>query len=59
MPRWTVGDGDHEFVVEVTREGQVTLDITGGGPFVVSPESAEEVRAKIGAAIGAARAPRS
>lgn len=57
MARWSVVDGDQEYVVETTPNHLVSLGTADGRPFVVAPERAEEVRLKIGAAIGVARGP--
>jgi hypothetical protein len=55
MARWTVDDGGHEFIVQALPSRQVSLGTSDGLPFVVAPKLAEEIRIKIGLAIGVAR----
>ncbi len=53
MARWTVVQGEQEFTIDVTGD-RISLDIPTGGPFNVDIEGAQEIRIKLGAAIGAA-----
>lgn len=54
MARWTVGQGDHVLIIEVTDEREIKFDIPRG-PVVVDADTAQEYRIKIGAAIGLAQ----
>lgn len=56
MPRWTVGRGDSQLILDVTGD-QISLDVPSGLPFVADVETAQDLRMKLGAAIGAALGP--
>lgn len=54
MARWTVVRGEQRLTIDVIGD-RISLDIPTGGPLDADTEAAQEVRAKLGAAIGAAR----
>jgi hypothetical protein len=54
MAKWTVGDGDDQFVIEV-RDQAITLSIPSGKPIAATPAQAQDIRAKIAIAIGIAQ----
>jgi hypothetical protein len=56
MARWTVVRGEQQLTIDVTGD-QIALDIPTDGPFTADTNTAQEIRTKLGAAIGAAQGP--
>jgi hypothetical protein len=56
MDRWTVVEGEQEFVIEsIDPGGQFQLYSASGEPFVTSAAGLRDLRRKIGVAIGIAQ----
>lgn len=58
MARWTVSRGDAIVEIEVTDD-KITIDVPSGVPFTADIATVEEIRSKLGAAIGVAQQPRN
>lgn len=56
MATWTIRRDDALVVIDVAGD-QITVNVPSGVPFTADVETAEEIRLKLGAAIGAARQP--
>lgn len=54
MAKWTVGEGDAVMVIEVTDDGHISVDIPSRQPIIADPGTAEDMRSRLGAAIGIA-----
>lgn len=53
MARWTVSVGDEDIiVVERTAAGDVAIDIPSHRPVIADRQSVEDLRLKLGAALG-------
>jgi hypothetical protein len=52
MTRWTVSVGDDAIVIETDDKGQVIVDIPARKPLLLDRRKVEEIRLKLGAAIG-------
>lgn len=51
MARWTVIDGDQEFVIEAAVADQVTMRTPSGESFVMARPTVEDLRRKLALAI--------
>jgi hypothetical protein len=56
MAKWTIGNGDDRFVIEVI-DRRITLAIPSGKPIEASPEAAQDLCTKLGFAINLATHP--
>ena len=55
MAKWTIGDETVPDVVIEVADGGVSIHMPSPDPVVFTTKQAEEIRAVLGAAIGAAR----
>lgn len=54
MAEWRVVVGDDVMIIQVTEAGLISVDIPSGRPIIADPGTAEDMRIKLGAAIGVA-----
>jgi hypothetical protein len=56
MAWWRVVSGDKRLIIETTADGRISLDVLPHGePLTVDAITAQDIRVKIGAAIGVVR----